>query len=90
MTIDWRGQGVDEKGYDANDRCIVAVDPRYYRPTEVDTLMGDATKALHKLGWRAKVSFEALIAEMVHEDLRSAERYDLVKRHGFIAHDYRD
>jgi len=90
MTLDWRGEGAEEKGYDADGRCVVAVDPRYYRPTEVDTLMGDATKALHKLGWRAKVSFEELIAEMVHEDLRSAERYDLVKRHGFIAHDYRD
>jgi GDPmannose 4,6-dehydratase len=90
IDIEWRGEGVEEKGYDTRGRCVVEVDPRYYRPTEVDSLMGDATKAFEKLGWKAKTSFEQLVAEMVREDLKSAERDDLVKRHGFIAYDYRE
>jgi GDPmannose 4,6-dehydratase len=51
ITVTWRGSGVDEKGYDAQGKCIVQVDPRYFRPTEVETLLGDATKAREKLGW---------------------------------------
>jgi GDPmannose 4,6-dehydratase len=90
IDLEWRGEGVDEKGFDAQGRCIVEVDPRYYRPTEVDTLLGDATKAFRKLGWQAKVSFDELVAEMVREDLKSAERDDLVKRHGFVAYDFRE
>ena len=82
MPLTWKGKGKNEKGYDQSGRCIVAVDPRYFRPTEVDTLLGDATKAKTKLGWVPKVKFGELVVEMVKEDLRSAERDALVKRHG--------
>jgi len=82
MQVTWKGNGKDEKGYDPAGRCIVAVDPRYFRPTEVDSLLGDATKARTKLAWRPKVKFGELVAEMVREDLRSAERDTLVKSHG--------
>ncbi len=75
----WKGKGVDEKGYDEAGNCIVAVDPRYFRPTEVETLLGDPTKAREKLGWTPKVNFRELVAEMVREDLKSAERDELVK-----------
>jgi GDPmannose 4,6-dehydratase len=85
ISIDWRGEGVEEKGYSTDGKCIVAVDPRYFRPTEVETLLGDATKAREKLGWVPKVSFEELVREMVQEDLKSAERDELVKRHGYSA-----
>jgi GDPmannose 4,6-dehydratase len=68
--IVWRGSGVDEKGLDARSgRILVKIDPRYFRPTEVDLLIGDSTKAREKLGWRHKVSFDALVAEMVQADL---------------------
>jgi GDPmannose 4,6-dehydratase len=87
ITVDWRGSGVDEKGYDAQGNCIVQVDPRYFRPTEVETLLGDATKAREKLGWTPKTTFAELVAEMVREDLKAAERDELVKKHGFKAMD---
>ena len=90
IDITWQGQGVEEKGYDGRGRCIVQVDPRYFRPTEVETLLGDATKAKEKLGWEPKTSFIELVTEMVREDLRSAERDDLVKRHGFSAFNYHE
>jgi GDPmannose 4,6-dehydratase len=85
IKIRWEGQGVDEKGYGDDGKCIVAVDPRYFRPTEVETLLGDATKAREKLGWVPRTTFAELVAEMVREDLRAAERDELVKRHGFSA-----
>jgi GDPmannose 4,6-dehydratase len=90
ITITWSGKGVDEKGTDANGKVIVAVDPRYFRPAEVETLLGDPTKAQTKLGWTPKVSFAELVAEMVREDLKSAERDELVKRHGYAAYDYNE
>jgi GDPmannose 4,6-dehydratase len=90
MQIRWEGQGVDEKGYDASGKCIVAVDPRYFRPTEVETLLGDPTKAKEKLGWTPKISFDKLVAEMVREDLKSAERDELVKKHGYKTMDYHE
>ena len=90
IEIRWEGKGVDEKGYDANGKCIVAVDPRYFRPTEVETLLGDATKAKEKLGWTPRTPFKQLVAEMVTEDLRAAERDELVKKHGFKTLDYRE
>ncbi len=88
MSIRWEGSGVDEKGYWDNaptgqNPMIVAVDPRYFRPTEVETLLGDATKARTKLGWTPRTTFAELVAEMAREDLRSAERDELVKRHGY-------
>ncbi len=90
MSIRWEGKGVDEKGYDAGGKCIVAVDPGYFRPTEVETLLGDPSKAKQKLGWTPRISFNELVTEMVREDLKSAERDELVKKHGFKAMDYRE
>jgi len=87
IAVEWRGSGVDEKGYDAHGNCIVQVDPRYFRPTEVETLLGDATKAREKLGWTPRISFAELVAEMVREDLKAAERDELVKKHGYQAMD---
>lgn len=90
MHIRWEGKGIDEKGIDANGRTIVAVDPRYFRPTEVETLLGDASKARAKLGWTPRTSFKELVAEMVREDLKAAERDELIKRHGYKALDYHE
>ena len=90
MAIRWEGQGVDEKGFDAHGTCIVAVDARYFRPTEVETLLGDPSKAKEKLGWTPKISFDELVAEMVREDLKAAERDELVKKHGYKAMDYHE
>lgn len=90
VSIQWSGQGVDEVGRDAKGRIIVRVDPRYFRPTEVETLLGDATRAREKLGWVPKISFAELVAEMVREDLKSAERDELVKKHGFSAYDFHE
>jgi GDPmannose 4,6-dehydratase len=87
IAIRWEGSGVQEKGFDAQGRCIVAVDPRYFRPSEVDSLLGDASKARAQLGWRPRVAFAELVAEMVREDLKAAERDELVKRHGYQAYD---
>ncbi len=90
LAIKWKGKGVDEKGYDAKGKVLVAVDPRYFRPTEVETLLGDATKAKKKLGWSPKIRFGELVAEMMREDLKSAERDELVKKHGFSAYDFHE
>ena len=90
LAVKWKGKGVDEKGYDAKGKVIVAVDPRYFRPTEVETLLGDATKARKKLGWTPKIRFPELVAEMMREDLKSAERDELVKKHGFSAYDFHE
>ena len=98
MKIRWQGSGVDEAGYltpsplagegrGEGDRIIVQVDPRYFRPTEVETLLGDPTKAKTKLGWTPRISFDELVAEMVREDLKAAERDELVKRHGYPTFD---
>jgi GDPmannose 4,6-dehydratase len=83
ITMRWQGEGVAEKGYDQLGRCIVAVDPRYFRPTEVDSLLGDPSKAKSKLGWEPKITFAEMVSEMVLEDLKSAERDHLVKEHGY-------
>ncbi len=90
IKIDWQGSGLEEKGYDSNGRCIVAVDSRYFRPTEVDSLLGDPTKAKTRLGWQPRISFAELVAEMVREDLKDAERDELIKRHGYKACDYNE
>ncbi len=83
IQITWRGKGIEERGYDSNGKCIVTVDPRYFRPTEVDTLLGDATKARKKLGWMPQTSFEELVTEMVNSDLEAAERDALVRNSGY-------
>jgi GDPmannose 4,6-dehydratase len=90
IEVSWKGEEVDEKGYDQHGRCIVSVDPRYFRPTEVETLLGDASKAREKLGWTPKISFEELVQEMVREDLRGAERDELIKKHGFVINDFHE
>ena len=90
MTITWQGEGVNETGTDENGKVIVKVDPRYFRPTEVETLLGDPTKAKEKLGWTPKISFEELVAEMVREDYKSAQRDELVKSNGYQAMDYHE
>jgi len=90
LTIRWEGKGIDKKGYSEDGRCLVRVDPRYFRPTEVDALLGDASKARRKLGWAPRVTFRELVAEMMREDLADAERDDLVKRHGHRAYDFRE
>ena len=102
MKIRWEGNGVNEKGYWVGKRVkrearsaltpssplpIVQIDSRYFRPTEVETLLGDATKAREKLGWTPKTTLYELVAEMVREDLKSAERDELVKKHGYSAYD---
>jgi GDPmannose 4,6-dehydratase len=83
ISIRWSGKGADEKGMSADGHCIVAIDPRYHRPAEVDSLLGDASKARARLGWQPRVRFKELVAEMAREDLREAERESLVKQHGY-------
>lgn len=83
IDITWKGEGIAEKGYDESGKCIVAVDPRYFRPTEVETLLGDPTKAKIKLGWEPKISFPEMVKEMVKEDLNAAECDLLVKCNGY-------
>jgi len=86
MAIEWRGEGLDEKGYDSKSgNCIVEIDPHYFRPTEVETLLGDPGKAKQKLGWEPKISFEQMVQEMMAHDLELAERDALVEREGFQA-----
>jgi GDPmannose 4,6-dehydratase len=82
IKLTWRGSGAKEEGLDAKGRRIVAVDPRYFRPAEVDSLLGDASKARKKLGWRPKVKFGELVSEMVQQDLKLAQKDELVKSHG--------
>ncbi|MDP1765970.1 MAG: GDP-mannose 4,6-dehydratase, partial [Methylotenera sp.] len=89
MNIIWQGTGVEEKGY-LDGKCIVQVDARYFRPTEVETLLGDPSKAKLKLGWTPKITFHELVAEMVREDYKSAQRDELVKKHGYQAMDYHE
>ena len=84
ITIEWRGGGVDERGIDtATGRTIVAVDPRYFRPTEVEELLGDATKARERLGWRPRTTFEELVREMMASDLEEARRDRLCVESGY-------
>jgi GDPmannose 4,6-dehydratase len=89
MQIDWQGEDAEETG-SLNGKTIIRVDPRYYRPTEVESLLGDPAKAEQKLGWVPKISLEELVAEMVREDLKIAERDELVKRHGYKSMDYHE
>jgi len=84
VTIEWQGTGIQEKGLDAaTGDILVEVDPRYFRPTEVDLLLGDATKAKENLQWQAQVTFAELVTMMVVEDIKVVQRDLLCKRHGF-------
>jgi GDPmannose 4,6-dehydratase len=90
LDLTWSGSGVDEKAIDKTGNVVVAVDPRYFRPTEVQTLLGDASKAKRELGWVPQISFDDLVREMVECDLKAAERDALVRRHGFDAYNVRE
>jgi GDPmannose 4,6-dehydratase len=91
ISVRWEGAGVHEKGYDASTgQCIVEVDARYFRPAEVESLLGDASKARQKLGWSPATSFENLVKEMMQEDLKGAQRDELVKQHGFQYFSYHE
>jgi GDPmannose 4,6-dehydratase len=82
IEIIWKGTGIDEKGY-FNNKCIVQVDSRYFRPAEVETLLGDATKAKKILGWSPEITFQELVSEMIAEDLRTAEKNLNLANNGF-------
>ena len=100
IRIRWEGEGIHEKGVVESvdgetsaigqGQCIVAVDPHYFRPTEVETLLGDPSKAREKLGWRPRIGFHELVAEMVSEDLKAAERDALCRREGFTTYNYHE
>jgi GDPmannose 4,6-dehydratase len=83
LKISWEGEGLSEKGYDKNGKCIVEVDPRYFRPAEVETLLGDPTKAKEKLGWIPQITFNELVSEMMKHDMADAERDLLTQKHGY-------
>jgi len=89
ISIRWEGKGVEEKGVnEENNKIIVAVDPGYFRPTEVDNLLGDASKAREKLGWEPCISFQQLIAEMVTEDMKEAQKDNLCRQEGYKTYDH--
>ncbi len=90
IDLRWEGAGAEEKGIDANGNVIVAVDPRYYRPTEVETLLGDAGKARRELGWKPRITFRELVKEMVDEDLKAAERDALIRKHGYSVFNFHE
>ena len=91
MKIEWQGEGVEEVGIDAvTGRAIVHVDPRYFRPTEVETLLGDPTKAREKLRWTAEVTFAELVAEMIESDLDMAKRDALVAKEGYKVYSHHE
>ena len=84
MRVGWEDEGVEKKGFDAaTGKPIVCIDPRYFRPAEVDTLLGDASKARRKLGWEPRIRFDELIREMVMADLREAEKDAMVRQKGY-------
>lgn len=91
IEISWEGAGIDEKGYnEKTGQLIVEIDPKYFRPTEVETLLGDATKAKIKLGWTPEITFQQLVAEMVQQDLVEAKRDHLCQAHGFETFNYNE
>jgi GDPmannose 4,6-dehydratase len=90
MELTWSGSGVDEKAVDKDGKIVVAVDPRYFRPTEVETLLGDPSKAKNELGWVPRTTFDELVREMIESDLSAAKRDALVLKHGYKAYNVRD
>lgn len=90
LSLRWQGTGVDEIAIDSEGRTIVAVDQRYFRPTEVESLLGDASKAKRELGWTPRTSFDGLVGEMIEADLKAAERDAFVRKHGFDAYNVRE
>ena len=90
LDLTWEGSGINERAVDKNGKLVVAVDPRYFRPTEVETLLGDPSKAQRELGWTPRTSFDQLVEEMVASDLKAAQRDALVRQHGFDAYNVRE
>jgi GDPmannose 4,6-dehydratase len=91
IEITWKGKGVNEKGFDKKTgKQIVAVDPQYFRPTEVETLLGDPSKAKQKLGWEPEITFQELVTEMVNHDLIEAKKDHLCQTHGFNTFHYNE
>ena len=90
LDLTWQGSGIDEKAIDSQGNTVVAVDPRYFRPTEVETLLGDPGKAKRELGWTPRTSFDDLVREMVEADYKAARRDALVRQHGFDAYNVRE
>ncbi len=91
IEISWKGKGVDEKGFDKKtNNQIVAVDPKYFRPTEVESLLGDPLKAKQKLGWEPEITFQELVTEMVQQDLIEAKKDHLCQTHGFNTFNYNE
>lgn len=90
IHISWQGQHTNEVGVDSSGKVIVRIDQRYFRPSEVQNLLGDASKARQKLGWEPKTSFHEMVAEMMHEDLKSAQRDELIKNNGYVTYDYHE
>ena len=91
IDITWQGKGIDEKGVDTKTgNTIVAVDPKYFRPTEVETLLGNPAKAKEKLGWTPKITFQELVTEMVQQDLEGAKKDNLCQTHGFNTYNYNE
>jgi GDPmannose 4,6-dehydratase len=89
ISIRWEGRGVEEKGiHTKTGKIIIEIDPRYFRPTEVDELLGDASKAREKLGWKPRISFNELVAEMMETDLREAQKDNLCLREGFQTYNH--
>ncbi len=87
INIRWEGKGVDEKGIDVNTgKTIVSVDPHYFRPTEVETLLGDPTKAKEQLGWTPKITFAEMVSEMVRADLQDAQKEQLCNNEGYMTY----
>jgi GDPmannose 4,6-dehydratase len=90
LPLTWSGAGLDEQAVDADGRVVVAVDPRYFRPAEVDTLLGDAGKARRELGWEPTIGFDELVREMAEADLRAAQRDALITQHGYRADEFNE
>jgi len=80
INLTWKGSKLSEKGYDDNNNCIISIDPIYFRPSEVDSLLGDSSKAKKKLGWKPKITFSDLVKEMVQEDLEIAKKENYLKK----------
>jgi GDPmannose 4,6-dehydratase len=90
MELTWTGTGVDEKAIDKDGKTVIGIDPRYFRPTEVESLLGDASKAHRELGWKPRTTFDELVREMIEADLLVAKRDALVKQHGYEAFNVRE
>jgi GDPmannose 4,6-dehydratase len=90
IEISWKGTGAEEKGLDQDGKVIVSVDPRYYRPTEVETLLGDASKAKRELGWAPRITFRDLVKEMVETDVNAAAKDALSRKHGYSVLNYHE